>query len=364
MVGPEGGEGRVTSIQPDLVLVLPYGDLPFVWLRDNCPCPGCRHPDLRQKLAPDVPPPGVHPRSVQIDDDAVCIDWDEEPGHRSRYSHEWLRAHLDHDAPPSPKLWNATSLSMTRLELHGSPPTTVALDDALDTTGIALVHGLAEEAFQDWVRSLGPLYHTEYGEFAPVSVSADPQDPSACADELLPHTDYSTYMSAPELAQFLYCTTNDADCCSLFVDGFAVADQLGVEDPAALDLLATVPIQFEQTYARWRYDFRGDARVVERDLDGRIRAIRFGHAHAWAWEIPRDLVVPYYDAYRTFLDLVRSPSNQLRLTLAPGDCIVIDNRRVLHGRARFDPLRPRRLLIGYLNRSFVAARARFERAMP
>ena len=354
----------MTGIQPDLVLVLPYGDLPFVWLRDNCPCSDCRHPHLHQKRTPGVPPAGVHPRSVQIDDDSVCIDWAEEPRHRSRYSQEWLRAHLDRAASPSPELWNAANLSMARLELHGSPPTTVALDGALDAIGIALVRGLTEEEFQDWVRSLGPPHHTEYGEFAPVSVSADPQDPSVCADELLPHTDYSTYMSVPELVQFLHCTINDAECCSIFVDGFAVADQLGVQDPAALDLLSTVPVHFEQTYARWRYAFRGEARVVERDLDERIRAIRFGHAHAWAWELPRDLVVPYYDAYRTFLDLVRAPSNQLRLTLAPGDCIVIDNRRVLHGRAHFDPLRPRRLLIGYLNRSFVAARARFERSTP
>ena len=40
----------------------------------------------------------------------------------------------------------------------------------------------------------------------------------------------------------------------------------------------------------------------------------------------------FYAAYRAFAAILLRPSGTLRFTLAPGDCVVFDNTRILHSR--------------------------------
>ncbi len=50
-----------------------------------------------------------------------------------------------------------------------------------------------------------------------------------------------------------------------------------------------------------------------------------------------DLIEPYYRATQAMLRLVLDPQCQVRLALAAGDCLVLDNHRMLHGRTGMDP---------------------------
>ena len=47
--------------------------------------------------------------------------------------------------------------------------------------------------------------------------------------------------------------------------------------------------------------------------------------------IGHDLIEPYYRATQAMLRLVLDPECQLRLPLSAGDCLVLDNHRMLHG---------------------------------
>jgi len=61
----------------------------FDWLRDNCPCPKCKHPELKQRLLDSL----EDPTPVNVDvkgEDAVQVKWRD--GHRSQYPHDWLLA--------------------------------------------------------------------------------------------------------------------------------------------------------------------------------------------------------------------------------------------------------------------------------
>jgi gamma-butyrobetaine dioxygenase len=53
--------------------------------------------------------------------------------------------------------------------------------------------------------------------------------------------------------------------------------------------------------------------------------------------MPNDVLIRWYDAYVLFAHLVADPAYQIRFRLDPGDLFVVDNRRVLHGRAAFEP---------------------------
>ena len=59
----------------------------FNWLRDNCPCPKCKHPELKQRLLDTLE--DATPSKVDVEGkDAVEVEWRD--GHRSQYSHDWL----------------------------------------------------------------------------------------------------------------------------------------------------------------------------------------------------------------------------------------------------------------------------------
>jgi gamma-butyrobetaine dioxygenase len=51
----------------------------------------------------------------------------------------------------------------------------------------------------------------------------------------------------------------------------------------------------------------------------------------------------FYAAYRTFAELLLDPAAQLSFRLAPGDCLVFDNTRLLHARTAFDAVGSRHL---------------------
>jgi gamma-butyrobetaine dioxygenase len=49
-------------------------------------------------------------------------------------------------------------------------------------------------------------------------------------------------------------------------------------------------------------------------------------------------------AYRTFSSLINDPANKLCFKMDPGNVLVFNNRRALHGREAFDPRTGDRLL--------------------
>ena len=61
----------------------------FDWLRDNCPCTKCTHPDYDQRLLTTLEDPT--PASVDVEgSEAVEVKWRD--GHYSQYPYSWLLA--------------------------------------------------------------------------------------------------------------------------------------------------------------------------------------------------------------------------------------------------------------------------------
>jgi gamma-butyrobetaine dioxygenase len=54
-------------------------------------------------------------------------------------------------------------------------------------------------------------------------------------------------------------------------------------------------------------------------------------------------VAEFYPAYRAFAEILNRPELRLVLRLAPGDCLVFDNTRLLHARTAFDAVGERHL---------------------
>ena len=53
-------------------------------------------------------------------------------------------------------------------------------------------------------------------------------------------------------------------------------------------------------------------------------------------QAPPELMEDMYEAYRIFETTSHDPQFQIKFRLEAGDCMIFDNRRVLHGRTVFE----------------------------
>ena len=86
----------------------------YLWLRDNCPCEECRHPDAWERTLDHLDLPLDLASAAAEGGDDVTITWQD--GHSTVFSAGWL---YDHAYEPSarakrrqpPVLWTAASIS-------------------------------------------------------------------------------------------------------------------------------------------------------------------------------------------------------------------------------------------------------------
>ena len=131
-------------------------------------------------------------------------------------------------------------------------------------------------------------------------------------------------------------------------DGFRAVEALSEAEPEHLATLARTPIRF--AYRDAAAELQADVPVIELEPDGSPRAI---HVNNRSKGIPAGTpgrVAAWYEAYFELLRLIESPDAQIAFRLEPGDVVVFDNLRVLHGRTGFSGEGARRLQGCYADR--------------
>lgn len=322
-----------------------HADYPYLWLRDNCP--SGLHPDTRERsfdlLSVSL---DVHPTELTCDAAGLRVTWSE-ADHVSRFPEAWLRAHrpgrVEADpAAVAPQSWRA-DLQVSEIpralaaDLLGDDRTLLDWLVAGKRLGIALVTGLDDHdaAGIEVARRIGFLRETNFGVTFEVISKANPNNLAYTAEALPPHTDL-TNQELPPGFQFLHCIANEAvGGGSMFCDGFAVAQDLRRLDAEAFALLAEteIPMRFHDADV----DIRRHDTVIETDRSGGLVQLRFNAHLAGIFDMPAERQDAYYRAYRRMMAMTRDPAYLVTLRLGPGEMVVFDNRRVLHGREAFDP---------------------------
>jgi gamma-butyrobetaine dioxygenase len=206
---------------------------------------------------------------------------------------------------------------------------------AVLTHGVAVLHEVPCEpgAVLAVARSLGYVRETNYGRL--FDVRAEPAAANLAFTRLpiAPHTDnpYRDPVPTIQLLHCLHAAAGGGD--SAFTDGFHAAAVLRRQDPAAFTCLTTTPVTF--AYADADAVLRATGPMIGLDPRGRIRQIRFNGRSLAPVRLRAAQARAFYAAYRTFAELVAGPDAMVTARLAPGDCVIFDNTRILHGRTAF-----------------------------
>jgi gamma-butyrobetaine dioxygenase len=300
-----------------------------MFLRDNCSCPKCLHP-LTLERTVTVIDPGDGPHDVAVTpptDLNVPRQPLQDPIGRVPYVE---LAEADGIAR-----WLQLLVSQGAVIIDGAPTTS--------------------ETVMTVAELVGPARPTNFGVMFDVLSKPDPNNSAYTAQGLDLHTDLPNWANPPDV-QLLHCLANDAaGGDSTLADGFALADALRTNDPAAYDMLSTWPVPFR--FHDDRDDIRHTAPILEH-RDGLLHTVRFNN---WIRAVdPAAAADPaFYDAYLTWWCLVRMSAHVRHFRLAAGEVLCFDNRRMLHGRSEFQPNTGLRHLQGcYLDMDMVRSRLR------
>lgn len=338
-------------------------DFPTIWLRDNCP--SGLHPQTHERLldllmledAPTL-------LSARIDDNGVQLGYAD--GHISYLPSSLLSRHRPGQRAVDPadieaRIWRSEHI------VARHPVSPIMNDDTALATwmqvtaadGLAIVEDLDDRtsAGVDVAERIDFLRKTNFGTTFEVINKPDPNNLAYTSVALPLHTDLPN-QEVPPGYQFLHCLANDATGGgSLFADGFAMAEDLRVEDPEAFDLLCNVAIPFR--FHDGDADILVYKPVITLGAAGNVIEIRYNAHLAGVFDMPADIMPAYYRAYRSYMTKTRDAKYRITLKLKAGEMVVFDNRRVLHGRDSFDPSTGFRHLHGcYVDRGEFASRLR------
>ena len=366
---------------------------PAVWLRHNCPCPDCRDPVTGQRLV-DITELSNGPLATVTAEFADSIEVTFAPeGHRSVFSRAWLAASAladtdaDAAADADPRtedgkvLWRAAepagvpaaasgglpaaalagttaaaltgttaaaSAAVSAAYLAGVPAADWAtyladdevrgsLLDAVARYGAGLLRGVpaAEGMVTAVAGSFGYVRETNYGRIFDVRVVADPANLAFTSRAIAPHTD-NPYRDPVPTLQLLHCLRDAAvGGETVVVDGFAAAAALRDADPVSFGVLTSTPISF--AYVDKETSLTACQPLIALNPRGRISCVRLNNRSMQPVRLPYPEAEAFYAAYRAWAAIVARPEFALALRLAPGDCLVFDNTRILHARTAFAP---------------------------
>jgi alpha-ketoglutarate-dependent taurine dioxygenase len=311
-----------------------------VWLRDNDPVN--RDPLTGQRLvslldlprAPQLqaaePQPAGH----------LTLSWDD--GKTSVFPLRWLRA-FDHGLRISPRParlpWMGQSAEAFAWcdysEWIANPATRedwlyyVGRDGLAFLRDVPIEEGAAEAALLRIAASISVGGETNDSRLFDFCIVPETSNNGYIIPPPPVYTDHPYRDPVPGF-QLLHCLSAAGHGGeSVFVDGMAVAERLRARDPDAFTTLSQIPIlyRFEELA------LANERTMLEVDTQGEFRAIYYDDRSIAPLPLKGPRLKKYYAAYRQLAELLHEPARSVACRLQPGDLVLFDNTRILHGHA-------------------------------
>ncbi|XP_032080386.1 gamma-butyrobetaine dioxygenase isoform X1 [Thamnophis elegans] len=325
---------------------------PSVWLRDNCQCPDCfLHSAKARKLLLENLDIDIEVKDVILTEQKkkVNIVWPDD--HTSEFEAEWLkkrcfsdqaRAKAREELFLSERQYWGSELELPTMDfeevLHSDERAYKWLV-TLKKVGIVLLTGAAikQGEILKLGQRIGFLRLTFYGPTWQVQDKLDANNVAYTTEKLSFHTDYPVLQFPPGI-QFLHCikqTSTGGE--SEVVDGFHVANKLKEQNPCAFKILTSTFVDFTDTGVDYcDFAMQAKQRIIDVDEKGQVIRINFNNAtRDTIFDIPAEKVKPFYAALKDYVVLLNSTDYKYSYKMKPGDIVVFDNWRLLHGRQSY-----------------------------
>ncbi|WFD32334.1 heme o synthase [Malassezia sp. CBS 17886] len=277
-----------------------------------------------------------------------------------------------HDVLGMPSVWDHVSLQRTGRpafvawdDVRGSDAALLQLLTGLQRDGIAFVRGLPTDttssdpgpqaaALRGLADRIGELRHTFYGTLWDVQSVASAANIAYTNVDLGFHMDLLYFQNPPRFQLLHMLRKKVTGGQSLFVDSFQVAQRMWDEHRAQWEALAHAPVAFHYHNAGEHYYYTHPTLERAQPSEGhegpppdgtsmpRLVAVNYAPPfqaplplHAPSLDTPAKRML-FYEALQTFARLTHDRTMQFEHALEPGDCVLFDNRRVLHARKGFD----------------------------
>ncbi len=195
-----------------------------------------------------------------------------------------------------------------------------------------------------FANSIGNVRRTNFGEFFNVKSKPNPNDLAYTSLNLAPHTD-NPYRNPVPCIQILQCIENDVTGgLSTLVDGYTVSEKLKQEFPDYYKILTEVKIRFQ--FIDQTIVLENRAEMIQLDESGNFKQVRFSPRLDFVPLIDKEKLELFYSARKKLSELYNSENYKIEFKLLPGDLLMMDNYRLLHGRTKYDASEGNRFLQG------------------
>jgi len=283
---------------------------------------------------------------------------------------EWLRPYCffrGGEAPPpgALRLWAGAGDDFRPREFKFSDvadtETNLEMLKALTRDGMVVVDGMPEgkdaSALEHFTNEyVGSLQKDPARDEAnwKISKKEDAQSISYNQDARLNnHTDQSI-PSHGAVGLLLAIHYIDGHGFNTVVDGFAAGEALRKRDPEAFKLLTTYHVDAERDYIASRVDAAQNHTnsllistkypLLQTDAQSALWRVQYNEVFRTPSSLPFDVFPRWYAAYQKFVDMLHSEEFERTVPMRAGRLILLQNWRVLHGRAGEQS--PSRTLVG------------------
>ena len=195
-----------------------------------------------------------------------------------------------------------------------------------------------------FANSIGSIRRTNFGEFFNVKSKPNPNDLAYTSLALAPHTD-NPYRNPVPCIQILHCIENEVNGgYSTLVDGFTVTEKLKNDYPDYYKILTEIKVRYQ--FIDQDVFLEDWAEMIKLDENQNFKQVRFSPRLDFVPLMDRDKLNLYYSARNKISELYNSDKYRIEFKLMPGDLLMMDNHRLLHGRTSYDANEGNRFLQG------------------
>ena len=196
----------------------------------------------------------------------------------------------------------------------------------------------------NFANSIGSIRRTNFGEFFNVKSKPNPNDLAYTSLPLAPHTD-NPYRNPVPCIQMLHCIENEVSGgLSTLVDGYTVTEKLKKDFPEYYKILSEVKVRFQ--FIDESVVLEDWAEMIQLDENNEFKQVRFSPRLDFVPLMEKEKLDLYYAARKKISELYNSDNFRIEFKLQPGDLLMMDNHRLLHGRTTFDTNEGKRFLQG------------------